>query len=131
MNQSPKSITIIGWILIAMAAISLVSNILSINDPVRQELMDMHPLSPTIQNLLTYLGLVIMLVCGVAILKKQNWARFLYVGWGIFGFIFGIITAPLKIAMIPGFIIFLIMAFFLFRPRAKAYFKTTEVTNGS
>lgn len=74
-----------------------------------------------------YAGLLITLACGIAMLKRQNWARLLYVGWSITGFIIGIATSPMKAMMIPGIIIFFIFAFFLFRPKANEYFKATEV----
>jgi len=73
-----------------------------------------------------YAGLLITLVCGIAMLKGQNWARLLYVGWSIIGFIIGMATSPMKALMIPGVIVFLVVAFFLFRPKANEYFKATE-----
>jgi hypothetical protein len=58
-------------------------------------------------------------------LKGQNWARFLYVGWGIAGFLIGITTSPVKAALIPGVVFFLLIVFFLFRPKANEFFRTT------
>jgi hypothetical protein len=127
MNQRPKSITVICWILIIMGAISIVSSTLSLNNPIAKELMAKSPIPVNIQYAVMYIGLLIMLVSSVAMLKRQNWARLLYVGWSIIGFIIGIATSPMKAAMIPGLIVFLIIVFFLFRPKANEYFKATEV----
>jgi hypothetical protein len=85
----------------------------------------------SIQYLMMYIGLLIMIVCGIAMLKRQNWARLLYVIWSIIGFVIGITTSPMKAAMIPGIVIFLIAAFFLFRSKANAFFAGTEVQSGA
>jgi hypothetical protein len=127
MNQRPKSITVVCWILIIMGAISLVTSTISLNNPMAKELMAKSPIPANIQYVMMYAGLLVMLLSGVAMLKRQNWARLLYVGWGIIGFIIGIATSPMKAAMIPGLIIFLVIVFFLFRPKANEYFKATEV----
>lgn len=110
-----------------MGAISLVTSTISLNNPMAKELMAKSPIPANIQYVMMYAGLLVMLLSGVAMLKRQNWARLLYVGWGIIGFIIGIATSPMKAAMIPGLIIFLVIVFFLFRPKANEYFKATEV----
>ena len=55
-------------------------------------------------------------------LYRQNWARQLYVGWSILSIIIGLTTSPIKIMMLPGVVVFAIIAFFLFRPAANKYF---------
>jgi hypothetical protein len=57
-------------------------------------------------------------------LQGQNWARLLYVVWSAVGFVIGIVTSPIKAAMIPGLVVFVVMAFFLFRPKANEYFSS-------
>jgi hypothetical protein len=42
------------------------------------------------------------------------------------GFLIGILTSSLKEAMIPGFVFFGVVGFFLFRPKANKYFSDTE-----
>jgi len=96
-----------------------------------KELMSRSIMPISIQYLMMYVGLLIMIVCGIAMLKGQNWARLLYVIWSIIGFVIGIATSPMKAAMIPGIVIFLIAVFFLFRPKAKVYFAGTEVQSGT
>lgn len=125
MNQRPKSITVICWILIIMGAICLVTSTISFNNPIVKELMAKSPIPVNIQYLIMYFGLLVTFVSGMAMLKRQNWARLLYVGWSIIGFVIGITTSPMKAAMIPGLIIFLVIVFFLFRPKANEYFKPT------
>lgn len=89
------------------------------------------PLPIPVQYAMSYVSLFVMIVSGIAMLKRQNWARFLYVIWSFIGFIIGIATSPLKAAMIPGFVVFLIVAFFLFRPKANAFFAPSEETGNA
>jgi hypothetical protein len=122
MNQRPTSITVISWILIVIGMISLITTTAMINNPTAQELMAKSPLPIPVQHALSYIGLLITIVCGIAMLKGKNWARLLYVIWGVIGFVIGIATSPMKAAMIPGFFIFAVIVFFLFRRKATAFF---------
>jgi len=123
----PTSVTVVAWILILMGGISLVTMTLvitsgMIDDPAARELISKSPIPVPVQYAITYIGLLIMLVCGVAMLKGQNWGRWLYVVGTAAGFLIGVITSPLKQAMIPGFVVFVVLTFFLFRPQANRYF---------
>jgi hypothetical protein len=131
MRTRPASITVIAWILILLGGISLVTTALMIDkimidNPAARELISKSPIPVPVQYAMTYVGLLIMLVTGVAMLKGQNWGRWLYVVGTTVGFLIGIITSPLKEAMIPGFVFFVVVSFFLFRPKANKYFSDTE-----
>jgi hypothetical protein len=131
MRTRPTSITVVAWILILMGGVSLVTttfviNSALINNPAAQELMSKSPIPIPVQYAMTYIGLLVMLVSGVAMLKGQNWGRWLYVVGTALGFLIGITTSPLKGAMIPGFVVFVVLTFFLFRPKANEYFSDQE-----
>ena len=134
MRTRPTSITVVAWILILMGGISLVTTTLMIDkidkvmidNPAARELISKSPIPVPVQYAMTYVGLLIMLVSGIAILKGQNWGRWLYVVGTAVGFLIGIIASPLKEAMISGFVVFVVVTFFLFRPKANAYFSDTE-----
>jgi hypothetical protein len=130
MRTRPTSITVIAWILILMSGISLVTTTLMIDkvmdNPAARELISKSLIPVPVQYAVTYVGLLIMLVSGVAILKGQNWGRWLYVVGTAAGFLIGIMTSPLKEAMIPGFVVFVVLTFFLFRPKANNYFSDAE-----
>lgn len=129
MKERPTSITVIAWILIVMAGLSLITSAFYMNNPRARELMGRSPIPIPVQYLMTYVGLLVTLICGIAMLKGQNWARILYVIWYIIGFVVGIATSPMKVAMIPGSVVFVVIAFFLFRPIANEYFTASEVEN--
>lgn len=126
MIQRPKSITVVSWILIILGGLSLISSTISLNNPIAREMMAKSPIPVNVQFVMMFAGILIMIISGAAMLKGQNWARLLYVGWSVLGFAIGIATSPMKAAMIPGLVIFLIIVFFLFRPKANAYFKPTQ-----
>ena len=130
MRTRPTSITVIAWILILMGGISLVTTTLMINpvmnNPAIRELMSKSPVPVPVQYAMTYVALLVMLVSGVAMLKGQNWGRWLYVVGTALSFLIGIVTSPLKGAMIPGFVVFVMVTFFLFCPKANTYFSDQE-----
>jgi hypothetical protein len=127
MNERPKSITIICWILIAMAGILFAANIFAFNNPAAQEIMSKNPIPISIQYVMLFFGLFITIVCGIAMLKGMNWARLLYIGLGIIGVIIDLVASPTKGMAILEIIIFSIFVFFLLRPKANEYFKSTEI----
>jgi hypothetical protein len=128
MNR-PTSVNIIAWFLIVTGLISLVFSYFSLSNPMVQEVMakDLLPLS--LQYVLMFLGVVITVVSGFALRKGQNWARQLYVGWSVLGLLIGLATAPGKLALIPGALVLAIIAFFLYRPNANAYFAPQKIAN--
>lgn len=126
MNKRPTSISVIAWILIVMAGVSLISTSAMINNPVAEELMAKSSVPVTVQYVLSYIALAITFVSGIAMLKGLNWSRYLYVIWSFIGFTFSLATSPMKVALIPGFVIFLVIAFFLFSAKANAFFKSVK-----
>ena len=129
--KRPTSVSVIAWILIVMAGISLISSTISLNNPTVKELMAKSPLPIPLQYVMFYLGLLISIVAGIAMLKGRNWARFLYVIWSIIGFTIGLVTSPMKAALIPGIVVFAVITFFLFRPKANEYFSPKEAANSA
>ncbi len=129
MKNRPTSVTVIAWALIVMGGISLISTTAMINNPMAHDLMSKSPIPIPVQYAMSYIGSLIMIVSGIAMLGGRNWARFLYVVWSAVGFAIGITTSPMKVALIPGFVVFVVIAFFLFRPKATQYFSPSESAN--
>lgn len=123
MTKRPTSITVIAWILIVVAGISLVTTTFTLNNPTAKELMSRSVIPLQLQFAMMYFGLLVQLVSGVAILKAQNWARLLYTIWTGIALVIGLATSPMKMAMIPGVVLFVVIVVFLFRPKANEYFK--------
>ncbi|MBN1676073.1 MAG: hypothetical protein JXR37_33825 [Kiritimatiellae bacterium] len=123
MDSRPTSVSVISWILIAMALISVVATAVSMKNPMVREMMSKSPIPLNVQFAIGFAGLGITLVSAVAMLKGQNWGRMLYVLWSAVGFSLTLITSPMKTAAIPGLIVFAVIVLFLFRPAANAYFR--------
>ena len=122
MEKRPTSVTVIAWLLIVLGALSFLTTTVAINNPAVHEVLGQSPLPIGVQFAMTYAGLAVMVVCGVAMLKGRNWGRLLYVIWTAVSIVIGLFTSPMKAAMIPGVIVFAIACFFLFRPKANRYF---------
>lgn len=130
-TNRPTSITVIAWFLIAAASLSVILSVVLIGNPITKELMAKDPVPIPLQYLILYLSPAISIVAGIAMLKRKNWGRFLYAVWGVVGFVIGIASSPMKAAMIPGFIFYVIVVIFLFLPKANMYFSPREPPNNA
>src|SRR5215813_6856723 len=109
MKKRPLSVTIIGWVFIAVGTIGFLYH--------ANELRSAHPF----RNDLVWVCLVrlIAIVSGFFLLRGHNWARWLvliwmayHVGLGVFHSWSDVITHSL---------ILLVLAFFLLRPKVSLY----------
>ena len=92
--RRPTSVTVIAWILIVVSGISLIVNLVMLGNPMVTEAMAKNSMPLPLQYVLTFLGLLIGMGSGFAMLKGKNWGRFLYTFWGVIGFIVGFLRAP-------------------------------------
>jgi hypothetical protein len=137
MNKRPTSLTVIAWILIAAGVISFI-NIFVVWSQQSAQVKEMMKSSPMFFHLKfmlsSYITILVLWISGIGILKRQNWARFLYLIYGIISLIRFIIyftSKPLTPKIIPIIFIFLIVIFFLFRSKANDYFAGREHKNGA
>ena len=127
MQSRPQSLTVVCWILIVLSPFGILPFFTGhIHDPNVVELMSKSPMPIPVQYAMTWLGVLIASGSGIMMLYRKNWARLLYMGWSIFGILIGLITSPFKIMLLPAILIYAIIAFFLFRPAANAYFSGVE-----
>ncbi len=100
----------------------MIASALPVNTPGAKELIARNPIPIPVHYAMMYASALVSLVSGIALLRSQNWARFLYAIWTAIGLLVGIGTSPLKLMLIPGVVMFVVIAFFLFRPKANQYF---------
>ncbi|MGO8731792.1 MAG: hypothetical protein ACLQVM_03250 [Terriglobia bacterium] len=131
MKIRPTSVTVICWILIVLGGVSLITSTLMWNNPMTKELMARGSLPVPVQYAMMYVGILVLIASGLAMLKGQNWARLLYVIWNPVGFLIGLVTSPVKAAMIPSLVIYAVVVFFLFRPKVNQYFGRSEAASAS
>ena len=129
MATRPTSVNIISWFIIVTSVLSLGSSYYSLNNPLTQELMAKNLLPISVQYVQMFVGLVISLVAGIAMRQGHNWSRLVYVGWSVIGLVIALVTSPIKVAVIPGAVVLAVIAYFLFRPSANAYFTPRVAAN--
>ena len=123
MKSRPTSLTVVSWILIVLGPLAILPLFMgTMHDPHVVELMNKSPFPISVQYALMWLGALVTSGSGVLMLYRQSWARPVYVGWNILGIIIGLTTSPIKMMLLPGILVFAVIAFFLFRPAANAYF---------
>ncbi|MFC1551584.1 hypothetical protein ACFL6P_03355 [Candidatus Latescibacterota bacterium] len=127
-KKRPTSITVVAWFLIVIGAISLIPTTITLmsQNPMIEEMMSKSPIPIPIQHVLSYAGLIVSIVSGIAILQGENWGRFLYFIWSVITIVIGIFTSPNILFMIPGLVIFAVLAFILFLSKASDYFDVME-----
>ncbi len=119
MIKRPTSVTIIAWLLIIVGIYLLIREG---NNLKLKETLNHNNISILLQFMLNLFQLLLPLISGIGMLKRQNWARFLYlIGW-IFFTVIHIAKIQITPGSILGMVMFLITIFFLFRPNANDYF---------
>jgi hypothetical protein len=116
MSKRPISVTVIGWLFIAVGVVALTYHLLpqhigELNQPTSVE----HGL------VLVFLIRVLAIVGGWFMLKGYNWARWLLTAWIVFHFILSFFH-DLRQVVVHG-LLFSVILFFLFRPQSAAYFR--------
>ena len=74
---TPTSVIVIGILLIISGATSLLSTTCILFVPASIEIMEMSFIPLWLQFVITYLGVIVTIVSGIAILKGYNWGRWL------------------------------------------------------
>lgn len=125
MTQRPVSITVIGWLLIVFGLFGLLGCFAYIgmaSSPMVQQAMALIPVPLSVQIAVTVASVVLRLATGIALLLRQNWARFLYATYGLAGIVYAYFVSPYPLLMIPGILLYLVVTVFLFLPAANVYF---------
>jgi hypothetical protein len=111
MNKRPLSVTVIGCLFIAAGIIGFAYH--------ATEFKSLHPFPSEIVwaaavRLLAVVG-------GVFVLRGRNWARWLLVAWIAFHVVLSAFHSWSEL-IVHG-LLFVVVAYVLFRPRASAYFR--------
>jgi hypothetical protein len=125
-NKRPTSVTVIAWLLIVSEGIFLITDhgrLLTVRDTISNSTIYIF------QLILNYIRISFPLISGIGILKRQNWARFLYLTCWIIFFVIYIVRKPMTSSLIGATVLFLIAIFFLFRPQANNYFAARDPKN--
>jgi hypothetical protein len=119
MNKRPRSITIISWIFILFGSISFLSSLLPYVDA-----SSVERIAYLNAHWMVHIARIVAVVCGVFMLYGFNWARWLLVVWVGFHIILSALHSPM--ALFVHGLLFAVVLYFLFRPQASAYFRSTR-----
>ena len=117
MNKRPRPITVISWIFIAVGSIALLYHIAELK---AQHRFEYGLVWVCLVRFLAVLG-------GVFMLRGLNWARWLLVVWIAYHVILSALHSPLEVVLHS--LLFGVVAYFLFRPHASAYFRRRKAQN--
>lgn len=122
MRKRPLSVTIISWIYIVVGVGGIAAHSTEFN--LRR---------PFEADLLTALVVrLLAIVAGIFMLREQNWARWLAVAW--IAFHVALSSLHSLPAAVMHALLLAIFTFFLFRPKASAYFRdagTGQLSSGN
>ncbi|WP_158749129.1 hypothetical protein [Acidobacterium sp. S8] len=110
MNKRPLIVTIVSWIFLVTGAISVVYHFMTFH--LHQAFLG--------ENALLSVRLL-AIVCGAFMFMGRNWARWLALAWMAFHVALSFFHS-LQEALVHS-VIFLLIAYALFRPEARAYFR--------
>jgi len=129
MAKRPLYVTLICWLLILVVGLNLVTTLYTLSRPeLLEPVMNLRKLSPipiVVQFVILTIDLCVMLASGIVMLRRRNWARWLFVLWIGFSSLLGLLTVPYKMTVIPGLVCYLVAVLLLFLPGANRYFNAT------
>ena len=114
MKKRPLSITIISWLFVAAGVIGLAYH--------ATEFKAQRPFE--YDFVWVCFVRLLAILCGVFMLRGSNWARWLLLVWIAFHIILSAFHSLFEL-VIHG-LLFAVVAYFLFRPQASAYFRGTR-----
>jgi hypothetical protein len=112
MKARPLLITVLSWLLIAVGAVAFAVHAAKIRWPL------------TLDGVGVPLFELVILVCGVYMLRGQAWARWIALAWVGFHVIVGSLHA-VQAAIVHG-LLFVVFAWLMFRPAVNAWFRAVE-----
>jgi len=115
MKARPLSITLIAWLFLIFGSIALLSGLLPLAGTNKAQL-----LAEFKTHWMVHLSRFAQIVAGLFMLRGHNWARWLMVAWIAFHIVVGALHGWVQ--LLTHVLIFSVILFFLFRPRANEFF---------
>lgn len=132
--QRPTSVTVVAWVILAMAGEAIAGSSSSMAQPILRQLADPQVGVP-LTVLLGLLVEVAIVISAVLMLRGASWARIVYAA--LAGFVvFGMVVSSFRVSgMVPiaGYatIRTAVLLYFLFRADANAYFSGSARSVGA
>jgi len=123
--RRPTSVTVVCWFLVISGVLSVLSGMMTMNNPMARELMAKSPIPIPVQMAMIFVGAAISVVSGIAMLRGLKWARTLYIVWCVAGIVVSLATSPMKLLILPSAVFLLLIIYFLMRKPAQEFFAGT------
>ena len=122
MRDRPIFVWIICFYLIISSSVGLVRSFETLHQHKTQLAMKAVRMPIPAQITQYYLGLVVPLITAMFMYEGFNWARVVYITWGILNYLLEMIVLPYREDALPGLPIFAFIAVWLLLPRAREFF---------
>jgi uncharacterized membrane protein len=118
-SNRPRSITIIGWVFLVFGILSLVVGLLPTSHiSAAQRLVEIK------SHWYVHVSRITGAIAGLFMLYGFNWARWLLVLWLAFHVFVGLLHSSVQ--MLTHSLLMVIVVYFIFRPRATAFFQSED-----
>lgn len=115
MNKRPVTVTIMGWLLIA---VGVAGSAFHLNE-LKQNAF-------RAENAWIFVVESVVIICGAFVLRGNNWARWLTLTWMASHVVISFWDSWQKVLAHVVFLV--LMTYIFFRPEARAYFRQSETT---
>jgi hypothetical protein len=122
MRDRAISTGLVCWYLIIASTCWLALSFSDLKTDAMQQTMEGTPVPIPVQVGLYFMNLIVPLVTAIFMYEGANWARVLYIGWGIAYYLLEAIVTPDVYLLLPGLPIFAVASILLLLPGPRAYF---------
>ena len=123
-TAAPVPVVIAAVLLIFMSIVATGALLLLLSLPRFRLAMARAGAAPFVYAV-SFLGLIITLVCGISLLYRQNWARWLFIGWSLFSIAFSVARQGPSLRLLPS-IAFALLITILLTVGSGDYFKESR-----
>jgi len=127
MKTRPTSVTVISWISIVLATLSLISTLRLLSNPKFRELVALTHVPIPVQIVLMFAEIFMMFISGVAMLQGHNWGRLLCVA-GTLLIEVHVLIVPKNSHLTQGALWLVLIYLFLYLPKANRFFTESPVS---
>src|SRR5690349_13952048 len=112
MNKRPVSVAIAGSLMLLVGVGSLAGMLILLS---RSDLKDSMTRSgaTTASYAISFLGIVITLSSGICVFLRQNWARWLFMGWSVFSLLLSSTAGGFSARMLPSTVFVVVVGLLL------------------
>lgn len=125
--KRPTSITVVGWFLLIAHAFMLMSYAYALHNPMALQAFNRFAFPVWVTVGFGVLAQLVTILAAIGILKGRKWGRNAYLGISVLGMLLAFFNMPSTLMLLPGLVVFVLIAFLLLRLPATAYFNRQPV----